>query len=128
MNQTQYGASLGGPIVARPHFLLLEYRAAELDQTGLDDHHRQQRRRHQRPAGGHWLPGSLISTGIYPNPVDTTNLLGKVDHQVSPDQFSVRYRLYDVASQQLPRRGRLNAPSGVAGLDNIDQTVAVATR
>ena len=56
--------------------------------------------------------GPLITTGVYPNPVDTTNVLAKVDHQVSGrDQFSVRYSLYDVDAENSRGAGGLNAPS-----------------
>ena len=64
--------------------------------------------------------GPLIATGIYPNPVDSTNLLAKVDHQVNGrDQFSVRYSLYDVAAENSRGAGGLNAPSASAALDNL---------
>ena len=56
-----------------------------------------------------------------------TNFLGKVDHQFNgKDQFSVRYSLYDVTSSNSRGAGALNAPSASAGLDNIDQTIAVS--
>ena len=70
-------------------------------------------------------PGSPIATGVYPNPVDTTHFLGKVDHQLnSRDQFSVRYSLYDVLSSNSRGAGGLNAPTASSGLDNVDQSVA----
>ena len=44
--------------------------------------------------------GDFLTTGLYPNPVHNTNLLGKVDHQFSSnDQFTMRYSLYDVHSK-----------------------------
>jgi hypothetical protein len=70
-------------------------------------------------------PGPLVTTGLYPNPVDTTNVIGKVDHQFSGrDQFSVRYSLYGANSSNSRGAGALSAPTASAGLDNIDQTVA----
>ena len=62
---------------------------------------------------------------MYPNPVDSSNFLGKIDHQLSgTDQFSVRYSLYKVTSANSRGAGALSAPSASAGLDNIDQAVA----
>ena len=62
---------------------------------------------------------------MYPNPVDTTNFLAKVDHQVnSRDQFTVRYCLYDVLSRNSRGAGALNAPTASSGLDNLDQSMA----
>ncbi len=70
--------------------------------------------------------GMPVETGIYPNPVKSLNILGKVDHQISgADQLSVRYALYDVTSSNARGVGNLNAPSGSTGLDNIDQSLAV---
>ncbi len=44
-------------------------------------------------------PGAVVTTGEYPNPVDSTNFLGKIDHQVNGrDQLGVRYSLYKVDS------------------------------
>jgi hypothetical protein len=71
--------------------------------------------------------GPPVVTGVYPNPVHTTNLLGKVDHQFNGrDLLSVRYSLYDVASTNSRGAGALNAPSASAGLENLDQTFAVS--
>ena len=68
-----------------------------------------------------------MATGIYPNPVHSTNVLGKIDHQFSgADQFSVRYALYDVTSDNAHSIGTLNAPSGSTELDNRDQSIAIS--
>src|SRR5262249_5264659 len=72
-------------------------------------------------------PGSLISTGIYPNPVDTTNYLGKLDHQFNgQDQLAARYSLYHVDSDNSRNAGALNAATASARLDNVDQSVAIS--
>jgi hypothetical protein len=71
--------------------------------------------------------GQRVATGIYPNPVHSTNLLGKIDHQFSgADQLTVRYALYDVTSDNARGVGNLNAPSGSTGLENRDRTVAIS--
>src|SRR5262249_37628962 len=58
-------------------------------------------------------------------PVNSTNVFGKVDHQLSgSDQMSARYALYNVSSSNSRGAGALSAPTASAGLDNIDQTVA----
>ena len=73
-----------------PHVLLRERRATEAGSDRRHDHLRSRRGRHQRAALPRWvIPGQLVATGIYPNPVDSTNLLGKIDHQLSGrDQLS----------------------------------------
>ena len=68
-----------------------------------------------------------MATGIYANPVDTTNVFGRIDQYASDrDQFSVRYALYDVGSQNSRGAGGLNAPSASTGLASTDQTVSVS--
>jgi hypothetical protein len=71
--------------------------------------------------------GPQIATGIYPNPVDTINVLAKVDHQFSDrDQMSIRYSRYGVSADNSRGAGGLNAPSASSRLDNRDHAVAVA--
>jgi hypothetical protein len=71
-------------------------------------------------------PGPPIATGLYSSPVHNTNFLSKIDHQIGPrDQFSVRYSLYRVDSQNSRGAGGLSAVSASAGLENMDQTLAV---
>src|SRR5207253_10651281 len=71
--------------------------------------------------------GAQIDTGLFPNPVHNTNFLGKVDHHLSgQDQFTVRYSLYDVRSDNSSAAGALNAVTASAGLDDTDQTLAMS--
>src|SRR5262249_22276038 len=70
--------------------------------------------------------GPLISRGIYSNPVHSSNVLGKLDHQFSPaDQFTIRYSVYRVTSRNSRGAGGLSAASASADLDNTDHTIAV---
>ena len=66
-----------------------------------------------------------MTTGEYPNPIDSVNWVAKIDHQFGGnDHFSVRYSLYDVRSSNARGVGNLNAPSASSALDNLDQTIA----
>ncbi len=79
------------PDRARPDVLLRELRAAAArsDPAWSRSFRRTFRSINARLAAVGY-PGSPVTTGIYPNPVHSTNFLGKVDHQVSgTDQFSV---------------------------------------
>ena len=125
MSQQQYGGSVGGPIRRGStfYFVNAEQRAARSDR--LHDHQPGHRRRHQRAAGGGRLPRRSASPpATIRIPVDSLNLFGKVDHAFSGrDQLSVRYSLYDVASDNSRGAGGLSAPSGSSWLDNRDQAV-----
>ncbi len=127
LTQAQYGASLGGPIVRDRTFYFANFEQRELNQSGLTT---------ISPANVAAIdarllavkyPGPLVSTGIYPNPVHSTNFFAKADHQFSQrDQFSARYSLYDVNSTNSRGAGGLSAPSASANLSDTDQTIAAS--
>ena len=127
MHQTQYGGSLGGPLVSNRTFYFTNVEQRQLDQTGSRDHRRRNVSAVNARLAAVGYKGPLVVTGIYPNPVNSTNVLGKVDHQVSgEDQLSVRYSLYDVSADNSRGAGGLNAPSASSALDNLDQTIAMS--
>ena len=127
MDQAQYGGSLGGPLVANRAFYFANVEQRRLDQTGLttiSDANVSAVNLRLAAAG---YQGPLITTGVFPSPVDSTNLLGKVDHQVSGrDQLSVRYSMYGVDAENSRGAGGLSAPSASSALDNRDQTIALS--
>jgi hypothetical protein len=124
MDQQQYGASLGGPIVRNRTFFFSNFEQRLLDQTGLVT---------ILPANAAVInarlaatdyPGSSITTGIYPNPVHSANVLGKVDHHVSgSDHLTVRYSLYQITADNARGAGALNAPTASSALDNVDHAL-----
>lgn len=125
MDQSQFGASVGGPLVSNRTFYFANVERRNLDQTGLTTISDGNVSAINARLAATGYGGPPIVSGIYPNPVDSTNLFGKVDHQVNGrDQFSVRYALYDVASSSSRGAGGLNGPSASAGLDSRDQTVS----
>jgi carboxypeptidase family protein/TonB-dependent receptor-like protein len=126
MHQNQYSVSTGGPIARDRTFFFSSFEQRRLDQSGLVTISPEvvdvvNARLTQVGYGG-----PPVTTGIYPNPVDTTHFLAKTDHHVSAaDHVTVRYSLYDAASSNARGAGGTNAPSASAGLDNLDQTIAV---
>ena len=124
--QAQYGASLGGPLVKGRTFYFGNFEQRQLNQSGLITISPADVAAINARLDAVNFPGARIGTGIYPNPVHLTNLLGKFDRQfASRDQFSVRYSLYDVNSANSRGAGALNAASASAGLENTDQTIAI---
>jgi hypothetical protein len=127
MDQQQFGFSVGGPMRRDRTFYFANVERKVLDQTGVatiaPDHVATINARLTQ-VGYQGLP---VATGIYPNPVHSSNVLGRIDHQVTgADQFSVRYALYDVVSDNARGAGALNAPSGSARLDSRDQSIAIS--
>jgi outer membrane receptor protein involved in Fe transport len=127
MSQKQYGASIGGPIAKNRTFYFANVEQRKLDQSGLvtiPDPTAATINARLTAAG---YPGSLVSTGVYANPVDSTNVLGKIDHQIAgADLLTLRYSQYDVTSSNSRGAGGTAAPSASAGLDNADRAVSAA--
>jgi Carboxypeptidase regulatory-like domain/TonB dependent receptor len=127
MSQAQFGASLGGPAVANRTFYFGNVERRDLDQTGLVTILDGSARVVNDRLATVGYPGPPVTTGEYPNPVDTTSMLAKVDHQVNGrEQFGVRYSLYDVGARNARGAGGLSAPSASSGLDNTDQAIAIS--
>lgn len=126
LTQAQYGASLGGPIVKDRTFYFANFERRDLNQSGLITIAPANAAAINGRLAELGLQGSQIATGLYPNPVHSSNFFGKVDHQFSQrDQFTARYSLYRVGSDNSRGAGALSAVSAAAGLDDTDQTVAV---
>jgi hypothetical protein len=125
MSQQQFGASLGGPLAKGRTFYFANVEQRLLDQSGLSTISDASVAIVNARLSAVGYPGSLISTGLFDQPIDSLNLLGKVDHAFNGrDQMSVRYSLYDVVSENSRGAGGLSAPSASAGLDNRDQAIA----
>ena len=126
MSQQQYGGSLGGPVRKDRTFYFTNIERRNLNQTGFVTVPAEAANLINVRLSAVGYAGAKVSTGIYPNPVDSLNALGKIDQQIGgADQFSVRYSFYDVTSSNSRGAGGLNAPSASAGLDNRDQGVAI---
>lgn len=127
MRQSQYGASLGGPIVTHRTFYFANVEQRRLDQSGLATIAPENVSRINTRLAAVGYQGPPIATGVYPNPVHSTNVLGKMNHELSSrDQLTVRYSLYDVNAENSRGAGGLNAPSASSGLANRDHTIAVS--
>jgi hypothetical protein len=125
MYQNQYGAGLGGPVVRDRTFYFANVEQRKLDQSGLVTIAPANVATINAKLAAVGYPGSLITTGTYPSPVHSTNVLAKADHQISgSDQLTVRYSQYNVTSDNSRGAGGLSAPTASAALGNIDRTVA----
>jgi len=127
MNQQQYGVSLGGPVVRDRTFYFTNVEERRLDQTGLTTISTEAAGAVNARLAAIGYPGLPPISGIYPNPLHTTNVLGKIDHQINgTDQFGVRYSAYGAHAKNARGAGGLNAPTASSGLDNVDQAIAIS--
>src|SRR6185503_1927629 len=127
MNQAQYGGSIGGPVVANRTFYFAHIEHRRLDQTGLTTIGDASTRAINLRLAAVGYGGPPVESGVYPNPLDTTNLLTKIDHEVSArDRLGIRYALYDVDAENSRGAGGLSAPSASSRLDSRDDTIALS--
>jgi hypothetical protein len=127
MNQKQYGASAGGPVARNRAFYFFNVEQKRLDQTGIVTVSQNDVNTINARLASVGYPGDGLTTGVYANPVDSTNFLGKLDHQLAgSDQLGIRYSVYDVTSRNSRGAGGTNAPSASADLDNADYSVALS--
>jgi hypothetical protein len=100
MHQQQYCGSVGGPVARDRTFFFSNVERRLLDQTGLVTILPENVSVINARLAAVDYPGSLITTGVYPNPVHSANVLGKLDHHASgSDHLTVR--LQGTASRPL---------------------------
>jgi Carboxypeptidase regulatory-like domain/TonB dependent receptor-like, beta-barrel len=127
MSQSQFGGSVGGPLLKNRTFYFSNVEQRLLDQSGLVTilEPAVAAINARLAAVGYQGPG--VATGVFPITLRSTNVLGKIEHQAGArDQFSLRYSLYRLDSDNSRNAGALNAPSTATDVDNLDQTVALA--
>jgi hypothetical protein len=125
MHQSQYGASLGGPLARDRAFFFSNVEQRRLDQSGFVSITSVTAAAINERLDAVGYRGPRVAVGVYPNPVDSTNFVGKADYHFSGrDHFNVRYSVYDIVSQNSRGAGGTNAPSASSALDNVDQTIA----
>ena len=127
LTQSQYGASLGGPVMRDRTFYFANFEQRMLNQSGLITITPQNVAAINNRLAAAGYPGAQIATGLYPNPVHNTNFFASLDHSFSSrDQFNVRYSLYDVHSVNSRGAGALSAATASAGLDDTDHSIAAS--
>ena len=124
--RTNYGGSAGGPLARDRTFFFANVERRQLDQSGLATIPVASVEAINARLAATGYQGPPVTTGIYPNPIDSRHGLGKIDHHFSSqDLFSIRYSLYTVRSANARGAGGTFAPSASAGVDNVDHTVAI---
>jgi len=125
LTQTQYGATLGGPIKRDRTFLFTNFEQTRRNDesvititpasvAAINNRLRQTN-----------YPGALIETGVVPSGYDATNFFARVDHKINAaNLLSLRYSFYDIKASNSRNVGGLNSVSRGTSLDNRDQTFA----
>jgi hypothetical protein len=127
LTQTQYGASLGGPLRQDRTFYFTNFEQRIQNQSGLITIAPASVAAINARLDATGFRGPRISTGLYPNPVHYWNYTGKIDHQWRRnDLFTFRYSAYDVNALNQRGAGALSAASASSHLDNADHTFAAS--
>jgi hypothetical protein len=127
LTQTQFGASLGGPLVRSRTFLFSNFEQTRRQAAGIVTIAPSNVAAINTQLDAIGYAGPRIGTGEFGTGYDTTNYFARVDHQLSSsNQFIARYSLYDISSPNSRSVGSLNAVSRGTRLDNRDQTVALS--
>lgn len=127
MDQWQFGGSLGGPLVQDRTFYFANAERRNLDQTGVATISNTNVALINAKLAAVGYGGPKVETGLYPNPVDTTNVLGKVDHRTAGGtQLGFRYSFYDVSAINSRGAGGLTSPTASSSLANDDNAFGVS--
>jgi hypothetical protein len=128
LTQTQYGASVGGPLIKTRTFYFANFEQTRQNTAGvvtIDENSASAINAQLNEVG---YPGTQVETGTFPSALRSTNFFGKLDHQwANTVQSSFRYSIYDVDSENARNAGGLNATSRGSALADRDQTFAANT-
>src|SRR5687768_7983759 len=83
MHQSQYGGSVGGPIVSNRMFYFTNVERRALEQSGLVTIPSEAVPIINTRLSAVGYHGPPVSRGVFANPVDSSNVLAKIDHQVN---------------------------------------------
>ncbi|HKX31077.1 MAG TPA: carboxypeptidase regulatory-like domain-containing protein [Blastocatellia bacterium] len=126
LTQTQYGATMGGPLKRDRTFLFTNFEQTRLNNSTLVTIRPENVAAINQVLDQTAYPGPRIGTGITPTGYDTTNLFTRLDHRFNPDHLLMaRYSLYDIESLNARNVGGQNAASRGTSLTDRDQTLAV---
>jgi hypothetical protein len=127
LTQTQYGASLGGPVKRDRTFLFANFEQTRLHNAVVLTIPPANVAAINSALDQVKYAGPRVSTGLAPTGYNTSNFLARADHRLNPDnQLMIRYNFYDINSDNARGVGGLNAVSRGTSLENRDQTIAVS--
>lgn len=123
LTQTQYGGTIGGKIIKDRTFFFSNFEQTRRNDSSVIT---------ISPANVAAIndrldtinyQGSRIETGLVSSGFNTTNIFGRIDHQInSKNSLAATYGFYDLEAENSRSVGGLNAVSRGTNLDNKDHT------
>jgi len=127
LTQSQYGATLGGPLRPGRSFLFTNFEQGQRQYSTVVTIDPSAVAIINSKLQAVRYSGPFLSTGLVPASFDTTNLFIRADHQINQrNHFSIRYSLYRISAENSRTVGGLNAASRSSGLEDTDQTVQLS--
>jgi Carboxypeptidase regulatory-like domain len=125
LNQNQFGATFGGPIVRDRTFWFANGERTQQDRTGIVTIAPASIGAVNAVLDTAGYRGPRIATGNFATGYTTNTIFGRVDHQVGgTSRLQMRYNLYNVGSANARNVSGLTDVSRGTALDDTDQTLA----
>ncbi len=125
LTQSQYGASLSGPVFGQHTFLFSNFEQTRQNASGVVTIAPANISSINADLIAAGYRGPLASTGEFPTGLESTNFFARADHEAGAGhRLSLRYALYDAASTNARGAGGLSAITRGSALQNRDQNVA----
>lgn len=123
LTQTQYGLSLGAPIVKNRTFFFTNFEQTRRNDSNIITISPANVTAINNRLTQAGYRAQLLQTGLVPSGYDTTNFFLRVDHQInSKNSFAATYDFYDIKALNARTVGGLNAVSRGTNLKNRDHT------
>src|SRR4051812_43234123 len=127
LNQHQFGATAGGPIVRDRTFWFANVERTQQDRTGIVTIAPESVVSVNAALDAAGYRGPRITTGNFATGYTGTNAFLRVDHQAaSGPRLQLRYNVYNVTSDNARNVGGLSDVSRGAALDDTDHTAALS--
>ena len=127
LTQTQYGMTLGGPLVRDRLFLFSNFEQNRLNRAGFITITPANAATVNARLAAIGFTSSNVTTGEYPTGDDRTSYFAKADYSFSDrNRLSVRYGLYDISSPNARGVGALNAVSRGTRVADRDHNIAAS--